>query len=384
MHGSWRTGANSRAQDVVVLGLGPAGRALAAACAAQGLAVTAVDPHPWVPWHATFGAWTDELPADTPCAATTDRVAAWTPARQKISRGYSVLDTPALQNSLDLTGVRVLTGRADAAGVVDGVEPDGRIVVDARGASASGRTQQTAYGVVVDRSRADSVLGDDEALFMDWRTDYGSGPGEPPSFLYAVPLGSERVLLEETCLARRPGLGHGELARRLTSRLAARGLHLDGDEPVERVRFALDTPLPAAEWIGRTPSVVRFGAAAPLVHPASGYSVAAALHLAPHIAAAIASDGTASELQQLIWPRPARAVHALRLRGLRAVCALSPTEVPEFFAAFFALPTTLQRAYLDGRDDLAGTVATMRTLLPLLPRSTGGRIIRASLLAHPP
>jgi lycopene beta-cyclase len=370
-----------RAQ-VVVLGLGPAGRAIASACAAGGLAVTAVDPHPWAPWRATYGAWSDELSAGVPGAARISQPGAWTTHQHHLARSYSVLDTLGLQRSLDLSAVEVLGGTATADGrcLTDGTPLRARITIDARGASASGRTQQTAYGVLVDRSAALPVLDGADALFMDWRTDTGAGPDEAPSFLYAVPLSADQVLLEETSLARRPGFPLGELAQRLRIRLAARGLQLRGDEPVERVRFALDTPLPGREWMGRTPSGVRFGAAAPLVHPASGYSVAAALRLAPLIAEIIAAGGTAADVQRLIWSRRARAVHALRLRGLRSICALSPPEVPAFFAAFFALPVALQRSYLSGREDLTGTATAMRAVLPLLPTTTRRHVMKGALL----
>ncbi len=344
--------------------------------------MTAVDPHPWAAWRATYGAWSDELSDGTPCAATADLAVVWTPHRQLIPRHYSVLDNAALQTSFDLSEVQVLVGTASADGrnLSDGSPLRARITIDARGASTGGRTQQTAYGVVVDRERADPVLAGADALFMDWRTDHGADPSQPPSFLYAIPVGGDRVLFEETSLARRPGLELAELAQRLDARLAARGLMLDGDEPIERVRFALDTPVPRSEWIGRTPAVVRFGAAAPLVHPASGYSVATTLRLAPRIAATIAAGGTTTDVQHLIWSPKARAVHALRLRGLRSLCALGPAEVPDFFAAFFALPLDLQRCYLSGREDLAGTAAAMRAMLPLLRRSIRNRIIRSALL----
>ncbi|MGZ4541939.1 MAG: lycopene cyclase family protein [Mycobacteriaceae bacterium] len=372
----------SEMADVAVLGLGPAGRTVAAACAASGLTVTAVDPHPELPWRATYGGWSDEFPAWAPAAATVATPLVWTTHCRHINRAYSVLDTPALQRSLDLSDVNVHVGRASIDGrrLEDGTALRAKVTIDARGAPARGRTQQTAYGVVVSRWRAETVLGGAEALFMDWRTDHGAGTGAPPSFLYAVPLGGDRVLLEETCLARRPGLGLDDLARRLIARLAARGLQIDGHEPVERVRFALDAPLPRREWAGRTPPVVRFGAAAPLVHPASGYSVAAALRLAPQIADIIATGGTAANVQSLIWSRRARGVHALRLRGLRSLLAFAPADVPEFFAAFFALPLKHQQAYLSGRDDLAGTAAAMTVLVPHLSRQLRTQLIRAATI----
>ncbi|MGH3770268.1 MAG: lycopene cyclase family protein, partial [Pseudonocardiaceae bacterium] len=45
-------------------GGGPAGWAVAAACARLGLDTELVDPAPDRPWRATYGAWREELPAD--------------------------------------------------------------------------------------------------------------------------------------------------------------------------------------------------------------------------------------------------------------------------------------------------------------------------------
>ena len=85
----------------------------------------------------------------------------------------------------------------------------------------------------------------DGATVMDWRP----APGfDTSTFLYAVPLSEHRTLVEETSLARRPGLGLAELR----ARLAARGFSLEG--PVERVRIPLEAPVPVAR-----PGIVRFG-----------------------------------------------------------------------------------------------------------------------------
>ena len=58
---------------------------------------------------------------------------------------------------------------------------------------------------------------------MDWTVAAGTDPGWP-TFLYAVPLGGGRVLLEETSLARRPGLPMAALRDRLLTRLARYGI----------------------------------------------------------------------------------------------------------------------------------------------------------------
>lgn len=48
--------------DLVVVGAGPAGLALAGACAREGLSVAVVAPEPEAPWVPSYGAWAGELP----------------------------------------------------------------------------------------------------------------------------------------------------------------------------------------------------------------------------------------------------------------------------------------------------------------------------------
>ena len=48
--------------------------------------------------------------------------------------------------------------------------------------------------------------------------------GEAPSFIYAMPLGGNRVFLEETCLVAKPALPFAVLKRRLERRLKAVGI----------------------------------------------------------------------------------------------------------------------------------------------------------------
>ncbi|WP_323754850.1 lycopene cyclase family protein [Rhodococcus rhodochrous] len=268
--------------DLVVAGLGPAGRALAFRAAAAGLSVTAVDVRPQRRWTATYAAWADELPAwlpDEVVAAHIDSPAAWTTGPHTVDRAYRVLDTTRLQEFLALDEVTVVTGRVrdvDADGVVlgDGRRMPARYVVDARGVPADpGHAQQTAFGLIVDDAIASPALDGHAAWFMDWRRDNGTGPDDVPSFLYAVPAGDGRTIVEETCLVGRPALGLGELERRLHVRLEARGVRTTGDEVVERVRFAV-------EGAPTAPGVVGFGARGGLMHPATGYAVATALSTA--------------------------------------------------------------------------------------------------------
>ncbi|MRH87580.1 lycopene cyclase [Nocardia sp. SYP-A9097] len=349
--------------DLVVCGAGPAGRTLAHRALAQGQSVTVIDPRPGHRWTATYAAWADELPDWVPpgtLAATVDRPAVWTTRRIELDRRYVIFDTAALQDSLDLAGVRIITDR-----VVDIVPPTrfgphaldmpsvrlasgpvlpGGRVIDARGIPRSPKlAEQTAYGVMVDRDQ----WPDPDTFFMDWRDDNGADSNEPRSFLYAVPLSDNMILLEETCLAGRPALDPQVLRERLIHRLRSRGITLTGDERIERVRFPVE---------GGKPRPGTFGAAGALTHPATGYSVAAALRTADTVAAG-----------DTIWTPSARAVNRLRQSGLRALLSLPPQDLPLFFDTFFALSPAKQRAYLSARDDLPGTAAAMASLFAALP-----------------
>ncbi len=396
--------------DVLVVGGGPAGRALAAATAQRGLRTVLLDPAPDAPWRATYGCWADELPAELPAAV----VAARAPGRaialseHRLGWDYTVLDTPALRAHVDgelhRWGGQVLAGRVvgrvgpGTIGLADGRALRAAVVVDAgghrqplrrrlpvhpqRGSSRRAAAEQTAAGVVVDAAAAAPLVRPGEALFMDWRPDHGEDGW--PTFLYGIPLGEGAVLLEETSLARRPGLPLPVLRRRLGGRLARHGIAPPPDAAKETVRFPVDSPR------HRAPGVLGFGAAAPLVHPASGFSVATALRLAPAVADAIAAHLPAGPARALaaaravVWPRGAGAVHRFRRVGLEALLRMPPAEVPGFFEVFFALPEHDRWAYLTARSDLRATAATMRALFARADWRLRTRLIAPALLPPAP
>jgi lycopene beta-cyclase len=384
--------------DVLVAGGGPAGWAVAAACARLGLDTELVDPAPDRPWRATYGSWRGELPDDADAAvAATGRGEAIGTSGHRLGWEYVVLDNSALRDGFTAAPVTVVKGRVrDAHPDPDGVTVDlngtqrrAALLLDATGAARSvlgaslrrPAAEQTAVGVVVDADAAAPLVAPGGALFMDWRPHHGE-PGWP-TFLYAVPVTPQRVLLEETSLARRPGLGLAVLRRRLHARLAYHRIAVPtGDE--ERVRIPVDRPLPTASaW--RRP-MVPFGAASPLVHPATGYSVAAALRLAPRLATAIrdalerggsADAGTAA--WRTVWSPAALAVHTLRRRSLESLLRFPPDLVPQFFDVFFALPERHRWAYLTGREDIKGSAAAMGALFAASPWWLRMRLVGGAL-----
>lgn len=364
--------------DVLVVGGGPAGTALAGACERLGLRTGLLDPAPDRPWTATYGMWSPELPTALPDSVIAARAHGRAIALTEHQLGweYAVLDVPALQAHLAdaLSGVRIHTGRAVGSpdrGVValaDGSTLEAAVVVDAggwarpldRSSSRRAAAAQTAYGVVLDAEAAAPLISPGEALFMDWRADHGETGW--PTFLYVVPLGRGDVLVEETSLARRPGLSLPTLRRRLHTRLARHGIDPPKDVRVERVSFPVDHPR------HRGAGVLGFGAAAPLIHPATGFSLAASLALAPRVAEALAAQlphGPGKALtaaHRTVWPVSAKAVHRLRRIGLESLLRMPPQDVPGFFEQFFALPERHRWTYLTGRDDVRGNIAAMNHL----------------------
>ncbi|MDF0528625.1 lycopene cyclase family protein [Tsukamurella sp. 8F] len=325
--------------DVVVLGLGPAGRAAAHRASAAGMAVRAFDPAPDRRWHQRFGVWTDEVPAWLPpsTVAVRSRPQVFARTLRDLDREYALLDTPALQDALTLDGVDV---------VARAVDRDGHgtaFVLDARGAEPGAHApRQTAAGVVVPR-------GTHSELWMDWRPAPGVPPHARASFLYAVPVASDRLLLEETCLAGAPPLAVGELDRRLRLRLADRGVA--AGEVDETVDFTLAVPgrRSGPGWAGA-------GVRGTTLHPATGYSVGAALALADAVASGHPPVSRADTV-----------AHRMRIVGLRALLALDAEQQRDFFEAFFALPSRPVAAYLSPRSGPVATAAAMAAVFRSVP-----------------
>lgn len=372
--------------DVLVIGGGPAGRALAVGCVRARLSTALLDPDPARPWPNTYAVWRDEIP-DLPATAIAARPRGTLAAgrsRVWLDREYVVVDNAGLRRWLSDDRVDEVAGTStrvthrphdSVVHLSDGRTLTAGLVVDARGARpVGGSAEQTAYGVVLPVSEAARLVPADTAVFMDWRAAAETRLVDP-SFLYAIPLGGGRMLVEETSLAARPGVALSTLSGRLGNRLAAAGID-PYDRPSERVRIPLDVPLPRG---GRT---VPFGAAAALVHPATGYSIATSLTLAPRVADAIGEylrtgpQAAARAARTALWSPNAIAVHALRRGGLRVLRRLPPHRVPEFFDQFFALPQRNQRAFTSAREDPVAVAAAMARLFAAAPWPLRAALLR--------
>ncbi|GAA4718615.1 lycopene cyclase family protein [Isoptericola chiayiensis] len=366
--------------DVAVVGLGPAGRALASRCAAHGLSVIAVDPRPTATWTPTYGLWADEL-GDLPVSVVRARATApelRAVGEHPLERAYLVLDNAALQQALPLDGVEVRTGRLDDAQVA-ALRREAAVVVDARGARPEGLRPddpsplQTAYGVVVPAAAAPPALQGAESLLMDWRTDWSDQdrPTSTPTFLYAIPVGDDRMLLEETCLAAAPGLPVAELRARLRRRLLARGVDPDVvDRPVDRevVRIPMrgrDAPPP--------PGVLAVGTAGRGGHLITGYSVAHALRRADALARSLAEGDVPDQAD------PRDAAERLREVGLRALLRLGTHGTLELFEGFGRLPAARRHDLLSRDSDARGLALAMWGMFASMPVAAKADLVRAAL-----
>ena len=366
--------------DVAVVGLGPAGRALASACRARDLSVLVVDPRPHAVWTPTYGIWGDEL-GDLPRSVVRFLVARpelRVHGTYPLERDYLVLDNAALQAALPLTGVEVRRQRLADAGV-SALRAQARVVVDARGARPDGLVPddpspaQTAYGIVVPADVAAPALQGAGALLMDWRTDWATQARPPgtPTFLYAIPLGPDAVLLEETCLAAAPGMPIDELKARLRRRLLTRGVEASAlDHPLDREIVRIPMRGRGLRPPGGALAVGTAGRAGNLV---TGYSVAHSLARADALARSIAAGSPPTRAD------PIGPADLFREMGLRALLRLDTAGTLALFDAFGRLPATRQRDFRSRDSDAPGLARAMWGMFVRMPVAGKARLVRATL-----
>eukprot|EP00238_Polyblepharides_amylifera_P000318 CAMPEP_0196574134 /NCGR_PEP_ID=MMETSP1081-20130531/3894_1 /TAXON_ID=36882 /ORGANISM="Pyramimonas amylifera, Strain CCMP720" /LENGTH=1023 /DNA_ID=CAMNT_0041892055 /DNA_START=361 /DNA_END=3429 /DNA_ORIENTATION=+ len=377
--------------DVVVIGAGPAGLALAGELGAQGLSVGLIAPD--TPFTNNYGVWMDEfeeLGLEDCIVGAYDDVLLWTeensPAggydlgRRYGRVGRAELRATLLKRCLE-HGVKYhadLVSQVENQGGVEGglkstvqckngFSVEGKLSVFSTGhnhdvnhyaednADAPPFGWQTAYGIEV--KLPDHPFPADRAVFMDFRqTDPEvSDPKDPswrvPSFLYVLPDGKDTVFLEETCLASSVQIPFDELKRRLYRRLALMGIagvELENIIEEEASWIPLGGPLPSSES-----SSLAFGAAAGLVHPASGYSIVNSLRKTKPLAEAITKGlarGGGLEASRAgwesLWSGERLRQTAFNQFGMELLVDLEVQDLQSFFVTFYSLPKHLSQRFL--------------------------------------
>jgi lycopene beta-cyclase len=316
----------------------------------------------------------------------------------EVARAYCALDNAGLQGWLAgrfrSAGGRVVVGMATgtqhftwgsrlaldgqpslAVGlVVDATGAPGRLLRRSRARPAG---FQTAFGLFARFDRPPIPPG--SCTLMDWSPagPLFAGGDDQQTFLYALALGGGRFLVEETALAARPPVSVPELRRRLCVRLERLGATPSEVESEELVRIPLGGTPPRPQAVAAT------GAAAGLVHPATGYSVAAGLRVAPVLAAAVGrAFGTGADASEVadaawsaVWSADRRRAARLERVGLSRFLVMDPDEVRAFFDAFFDLPVDRWSPYLSGRGSAADVARAMGAVFSASPGRVRRRLV---------
>lgn len=373
--------------DLVVIGCGPAGLALAAESAKLGLSVGLIGPD--LPFTNNYGVWEDEF-KDLGLERCIEHVWRDTIVYLDdndpifIGRAYGRVSRHLLHEELLKrcveAGVSYLNTKVESIVEASGghrlVECQGDIVIPCRLATvasgaASGKlleyevggprvSVQTAYGieVEVENNPYDPSL----MVFMDYR-DFLKHKAECleaqyPTFLYAMSMSPTRVFFEETCLASKDAMPFDLLKNKLMSRLETMGIRIIRTYEEEWSYIPVGGSLPNTEQKN-----LAFGAAASMVHPATGYSVVRSLSEAPKYASVIAnvlkqyhvknmlvssriSENISLQAWNALWPQERKRQRAFFLFGLALILELDIEGIRTFFQSFFRLPKWMSQGFL--------------------------------------
>ncbi|KIG15888.1 Lycopene beta cyclase [Enhygromyxa salina] len=408
------TAADTDAIQLWIIGAGPAGLALAAACVERGVRVGLLAPDPRASWHPNYAMWLDDAVSLGVEPYLGHR---WIGARARfaagsrdLDRGYGLLDDRRWQ--LELLAQVEGAGGSIVAGTLAAIEHDdngvvlrceggerlrGQLVVDATGHGSRfveleqgpRPAHQVAWGEqwVIEAGPGEPGLDLDRVNFMDWSStgDAESDESLPPTFSYALPLARDRLFVEETVLAARlehpPPSYFPALRERQRRRLELQGVRCVGEPvAVERCVIPMGAALPRGDQ--RT---LAYGGAASMVHPATGYLLTNVLRRRARVADAIAAElerwvspgGPSRRIWQAIWS-PAE-VRAWRLYGfgLEVICALDRPGVDRFFAAFFELPDHCWRGFVSGSAPTPELMVTMLRYFAGVPAPIRARLTAA-------
>ncbi|MEM7064795.1 MAG: lycopene beta cyclase [Cyanobacteria bacterium P01_B01_bin.77] len=389
-------------QDILVIGSGPAGLAIATALCNQNLKVQGLTPtNPSAPWSANYGIWIDELEAlglpDLLSHRWSDCVSYFGQQERSLHREYGFLDQAKLQQYL-LQQCSSMTWHQGLADTIEhtengstvttqsGEQFSAKLIIDATGhepafiqrPAKDNVAYQAAYGIFAKFSKP--PIQPRRCVLMDYRDGHLplEEKSKSPTFLYAMDLGNNIYFLEETSLAAHPAISFKTLKNRLYQRLKTNQIEFLEIQREEHCLFPMNLTLPDFKQ-----RVVGFGGAASMVHPATGYMVGALLRRAPVLAAAIATalpSSTPLQLSQIawkaLWPRERLRKHYIYSFGLEALMRFDHPQLCNLFNAFFQLPHYQWSGFLADSLSTPHLLAAMVNMFGKAPNSVRGGLIR--------
>ncbi len=266
-----------------------------------------------------------------------------------------VVPTPVCTLSGPALG-RALTGLTRAADIAE-VSPEGltladgtavaaRAVLDGRGARPSSAFRVGWQKFLGQEIRLTAPHGLHHPILMDATVQQLDGF----RFIYVLPFGPDRLLVEDTRYSDTPELSHQMARQEITSYIAAQGWRVAEQFSEEQgvLPVVLDGDIDAFwDEVGPVPPL---GMRAGLFHPVTGYSLPSAVALADAVAAVL--PARPESLRRMIEAR-ARATWQAQgfYRVLNRMLFLAGTSDQRWrvFARFFHLPQPLIERFFAGR-----------------------------------
>ncbi len=394
--------------DVLVIGSGPGALAIASALGLEKLNVGVLSINePSQPWPYTYGIWGEEVDelgfqgllkhrwSNTISYLEEGSIDQSSPKNHKTkhNRDYGLFDKIKLQehwiNQCNESAVAWYRGKAEKLEVnainskvttSQGETITAKLIIDATGydpvflkVPKNGEVAiQTCYGIVGEFS--EPPLEQNQFILMDYRSNHltEKEKEEPPTFLYAMDMGNDKYFLEETSLGLAPPVELETLKARLNSRLKHRNIKiikLDHEE--NGIFLPMNIQIPDLNQ-----SILGFGGAAGMVHPASGYLVGGLLRRAPVLAKRLANalnDKNISPADiakigwEALWPKELRRKQALYQFGLEKLMRFKEAQLREFFKSFFGLSNDQWYGFLTNTLTINELVNAMWTMFKNAP-----------------
>jgi lycopene beta-cyclase len=150
---------------------------------------------------------------------------------------------------------------------------------------------------------------------------------------------------------------------------------------IERVDIPMGGPLP-----DRSTRLLAFGAAAGMIHPATGHSLTTSLERADPVAAAIVTEldrptPAHRRVWDTMWPPSMRRSRLLHEYGLDVLLTLDDVDTRSFFSAFFELDRGDWAAYLRVTTSPRRLARVMSSMFRAAPWRLRRRLVSRNPLA---